>query len=423
VASGAQHSRNGLSHRVVITGMGLITPIGIGHQRFWENLRAGAIGVRRLTRFDPEEFPSQMAAEVEDFDPSDYLSPKRRKWTDRYAQFAVGAARLALDDAGFSVNGNGNDVSVFVGSALGGLAYADEQYRLYNEHGLGAVRPLLAISVFGGASTSNISLEFGLSGHNVANANSCASGAVAIGQAFQAVARGDARAALAGGVEAPLSPLIYGAFTVINAMSTRNADPKRASRPFDRERDGFVMAEGAGIFVLERLEDALRRDARIYGEIAGFGLSNDAYHMSAPRPDGTQVARAMREALDQAAILPDEVEAINAHGSSTPLGDRTEAVAYHHAFGSSAAAIPISATKGQHGHALGATGAWELGISLLSMEHGIIPATANLTRTEDDCAIQPSAEEIECRARIVLSNSSGFGGINAALAVRAIDNA
>ncbi|MBV9736864.1 MAG: beta-ketoacyl-[acyl-carrier-protein] synthase family protein [Candidatus Eremiobacteraeota bacterium] len=413
-----KHNRNGLVHRVVITGMGLITPIGIGRDRFWENLRTGKIGVRKITRFDPAEFPSQIAAEINDFDPADYLSTKRRKWTDRFSQFAVGAARLALDDAAFSVNGNGNEVSVFVGSALGGLAYADEQYQVYQTHGLAAVHPLLAISVFGGASTSNISLEFGLCGHNVANANSCASGAVAIGQAFQAVARGDARAALAGGAEAPLSPLIYGAFTVINAMSRRNSDPPGASRPFDRNRDGFVMAEGAGIFVLERLEDAIRRDARIYGEIVGFGLSNDAYHMSAPRPDGVQVARAMREALDQAELAPDEVEAINAHGSSTPLGDRTESIAYQHAFGSAAAQIPISATKGQHGHALGATGAWEIGIVLLSMEHGIIPATANLNETEDDCAIRPSAQETECRPRVVLSNSSGFGGINAALAIR-----
>ena len=419
MATVTHNSRNGLAHRVAITGIGLITPIGIGRDRFWTNLRDGKIGVRRITRFDPEEFPSQMAAEIDDFDPADFLSAKRRKWTDRFAQFSIGAARLALDDAGFSVNGNGNEVSVFVGSALGGLAYADDQYRVYQREGIRAVHPLLAISVFGGASISNISIEFGLCGHNVANANSCASGAVAIGQAFQAVARGDARAALAGGVEAPLSPLIYGAFTVINAMSRRNSNPAGASRPFDRDRDGFVMAEGAGIFVLERLEDALRRDAHIYGEIVGFGLSNDAYHMSAPRPDGIQTARAMQEALEQASLLPHEVEAINAHGSSTPLGDRTECLAYEHAFGSAAAEIPISATKGQHGHALGATGAWEVGIALMSIEYGVIPATANLSQTEDECAIRPSAKEIECRPQVVLSNSSGFGGINAALAIRA----
>ncbi|MBV9973302.1 MAG: beta-ketoacyl-[acyl-carrier-protein] synthase family protein [Candidatus Eremiobacteraeota bacterium] len=413
-------SRNGLRYRVVVTGIGLITPIGVGRERFWQNLRAGKIGVRRITRFDADEFSSQIAAEIDDFDPADFLSAKRRKWTDRFAQFSVAAARLALDDARFSVNGNGNEISVFVGSALGGLAYADEQYQLYQQQGIRGVHPLLAISVFGGASVSNIALEFGLSGHNVANANSCASGAVAIGQAFQAVARGDTRAALAGGVEAPLSPLIYGAFTVINAMSRRNADPPAASRPFDRERDGFVMAEGAGIFVLERLEDALRRDAHIYGEIVGFGLSNDAYHMSAPRPDGTQTARAMIEALEQASLAADEVEAINAHGSSTPLGDRTESLAYELAFGSDAGRIPVSATKGQHGHALGATGAWEVGIALMSMEHGVIPATANLTQTEDDCAIKPSADELQCRPRVVLSNSSGFGGINAALAIKSL---
>jgi 3-oxoacyl-[acyl-carrier-protein] synthase II len=406
-------------HRVVITGAGVVTPVGTGIEAFWQGIRSGRIGVRKITRFDSSAYSSQIAAEVEDFDPAAYMSVKRVRWTDRFAQFSIAASKLALDDAGFSVNGNGNEMSVFVGSALGGLAYAEEQSEVFRQKGIDAVRPLLAISVFGGASISNISLEFGLHGPNVANANSCASGAVAIGQAYQAVARGDARAALAGGVEAPLAPLLYGAFTVIKAMSQRNGDPAAASRPFDRERDGFVMSEGSGMFLLERLDDALARGARIYGEVAGFGLTNDAHHMSAPRPDAKHVARAMQLALDDAQTGADEVEAINAHGSSTPLGDRTEALAYHTVFGERAARIPVSATKGQHGHALGATGAWEVAVSLLSMRDGEIPGAVNFESGDGDFDLGVSRLQTSVRPRIVLSNSSGFGGINAALVLKA----
>jgi len=402
-----------------VTGIGVITPIGTGVEQFWKRLRAGDIGVNAITRFDASAYPSRIAAQVDDFDPSVYLSRKRIRWTDRYAQFAVAAAKLALEDAAFSVNGNGNDMSVYMGSALGGLAYADEQSSVFREGGIDAVRPLLAISVFGGASTSNISIEFGLHGENIANANSCASGAVAIGQAYQAIVRGETRAALAGGVEAPLAPLLYGAFTVINAMSRENNDPHRASRPFDRDRDGFVMAEGAGVLLLERMDDAISRGAHIYGEIAGFGLTNDGYHMSAPRPDGKHVARAMQKALDDSGVTAEEVEAINAHGSSTQLGDRTEALSYREVFGDRISAIPVSATKGQHGHALGATGAWEVAISLLSMHDGVIPSAVNFKAGDDDCQLAVTSTEVHVRPRVVLSNSSGFGGINAALVLKA----
>lgn len=407
------------AHRVVITGAGIVSPLGTGIDAFWEGVRSGRRAVRTITRFDASPYASQIAAEVTDFDPSDYMSAKRVRWTDRFSQFSVAAAKLALDDARFSVNGNGNEMSVYVGSALGGLAYAEEQAGVFAEKGIGAVRPLLAISVFGGASVSNIALEFGLHGASIANANSCASGAVAIGQAYQAVARGDARAALAGGVEAPLAPLLFGAFTVIKAMSQRNADPAAASRPFDRQRDGFVMAEGAGMFLLERLDDAVARGARIYGEVSGFGSTNDAHHMSAPRPDARHVARAMQLALDDAELGADEVEAINAHGSSTPAGDRAEALAYYTLFGDRAATLPVSATKGQHGHALGATGAWEVAASLLSMRDGEIPGTVNFERPDDEyvLGVQPGASSV--RPRVVLSNSSGFGGINAALVLKA----
>ncbi len=411
--------RTSSKHRVAVTGIGLITPIGTGVDRFWKRLRAGEVGIKAITRFDASVYPSRIAAQVDDFDPSDYLSRKRVRWTDRYAQFAVSASKLALEDAAFSVNGNGNDMSVYMGSALGGLAYADEQSGVFRKGGIEAVRPLLAISVFGGASTSNISIEFGLHGETVANANSCASGTVAIGQAYQAIARGETRAALAGGVEAPLAPLLYGAFTVINAMSRKNDDPQHASRPFDRDRDGFVMAEGAGVLLLERMDDAIGRGAHIYGEVAGFGLTNDGYHMSAPRPDGKHVARAMQKALDDAGVTAEEVEAINAHGSSTRLGDHTEALSYHEVFGDRVSSIPVSATKGQHGHALGATGAWEAAISLLAMQHQCIPRTANLATDDPECRAQFTKEAQERAPRVVLSNSAGFGGINAALVMRA----
>jgi 3-oxoacyl-[acyl-carrier-protein] synthase II len=258
-------------------------------------------------------------------------------------------------------------------------------------------------------------MEFGIRGPNVANGNSCASGAVAIGEAFRAIAHGEIRAALAGGCEAPLAPLIYGAFTVIRAMSTRNADPATACRPFDRDRDGFVMAEGAAMLVLERYDDALVRGARIYGEIAGYGLTNDAFHMSAPQPEGTFNALAMRRALDEAQLAPERVEAINAHGSGTVLGDRGEAAALRLVFGETLERIPLTATKGQHGHALGATGAWEAALSLLAIARGRLPRIVNCDVLDPDCAVGALQGPLERAPRAVLSSSAGFGGINAAL--------
>jgi 3-oxoacyl-[acyl-carrier-protein] synthase II len=293
---------------------------------------------------------------------------------------------------------------------------------VFRERGLEAVKPLLGISVFGGAAMCNVAIEFGLHGPTIANGNSCAAGAVALGDAFRAISRGDVRAALAGGVEAPLSPLVYGAFTVIRAMSQRNDDPQAASRPFDLRRDGFVMAEGAGILLLERLDDAVARGARIYGEIAGYGLTNDAHHMSAPRPDGVLNAAAMRAALGEAGLAPDEVDVLNAHGSGTPLGDRAEALATELVFGKRVQAIPVTATKGQHGHALGASGAWEAALSLLTMEHGIVPRSVNSDDPDHECALTIARTPLQRRVRTVLSNSSGFGGINAALLFRAIES-
>ncbi|MGH7662613.1 MAG: beta-ketoacyl-[acyl-carrier-protein] synthase family protein [Vulcanimicrobiaceae bacterium] len=411
-----------MTYRVVVTGIGVISPIGTGVDAFWKAVLGGKIGVDAISRFDVTSYPSRLAAEVRDFDPSDHMEKKRIRWTDRFAQFAIAAARGALTDAQMEFERGCSDVGVYVGSALGGVAFADEQHDIFRERGLGAVRPLLAISVFGGAATCNVALEFDLRGPTVANANSCAAGAVAIGDAFRAIRRGDVRAALAGGAEAPLSPLTYGAFAVIGAMSKRNNDPRHASRPFDLQRDGFVMAEGAGILVLERYEDAVSRGARIYGEIRGYGSSNDAHHMSAPRPDGASATNAMRTALREAELLPDEIEALNAHGSSTPLGDRVEAIAVRGVFGDDGGRrVPITASKGQHAHGLGTSAAWEAALSLLSIERGVLPGVVGLQVDDPDCDLGFVRETREHTVKTVLSNTTGFGGLNAALAFAAVD--
>ncbi|MDQ2858814.1 MAG: beta-ketoacyl-ACP synthase II [Candidatus Eremiobacteraeota bacterium] len=413
---------NGVAlHRVVVTGIGIVSPIGIGVADFWTNTLAGRIGVGPLTRFDPSEFNSHVAAQIDTFDPGALLDTKRLRRTDRFSQFTLVAAQLALDDASAVIAGDGNDSGVWMGSALGGLAFAEEQHTAFRERGARAVRPLLAISVFGGAATTNVALAFGLHGPNVANANSCAAGTVAIGEAFRAIARGDVRAALAGGAEAPLSPLVFGAFAVIKAMSTRNDDPVHASRPFDRDRDGFVMSEGAGVLFLERYEDAVARGARLYGEIVGYGLTADAYHMTAPQPEGRGSARAMQQAMREARVGANELELIDAHGSSSPLNDVTETAAIKRAFGEAAYRIPVTGTKGQHGHALGATGAWEAALSLLAIAHKRVPRTVNLDHVDPLCDLDYVREDRALAPRVVLSNSTGFGGINAALVVRAVE--
>ena len=406
-------------HRVVVTGLGLVTPLGIGKESFWSTLLEGKIAVDQITRFDASDFPSTIAAEINDFDASQYMDRRRLQWTDRFSQLAVVAAKLACEDAQLMLRDRA-DVGVYTGSALGGLAFAEDQIQKFHTDGLRVVRPLLTISVFGGAAASNIAIEFGLHGPTIANANSCAAGAIAIGEGFRAIRNGEITVAIAGGVEAPLAPLTYGAFTVARAMSTRNDEPREASRPFDRDRDGFVMAEGAGFVILERYEDAVNRDARIYAEITGFGTSNDAHHMAAPLPDGSQTAHAMKIALADAKVHGDEIETINSHGSSTPSGDRAEILAYSRVFGERLGRIPLSATKSQHGHALGATGAWEAAISALSLHQGRVPGNVNFRQPDDGIAIGCVNAVTQAQPRLLLTNSSGFGGINAALVMQAV---
>jgi 3-oxoacyl-[acyl-carrier-protein] synthase II len=408
-------------HRVAITGVGAITPIGIGVEALWEGVRCGKSAVRRIERFDPSEFPSQMAAEV-DFDPIDHMPPKRARRLDRFSQFALVSSRMAIEDAGLDASDLADaGAGVYMGSALGGVAFAEEQHYAYVTGGVHKVNPMLALSVFGGAASSNITIEMGLTGPSLANGNSCAAGMIAIGEAARLIQDGRVPVMLAGGAEAPLAPLTFCAFAMIRVLSTRNDDPQTASRPFDACRDGFVIAEGATVLVLESWDHALARGADVYAELIGYGTTSDGYHMTAPHPEGSRAARAMQQALCSAGLSPEQVDYVNAHGSSTTLNDPSECMAIRAALGDHASAIPVSGTKGLHGHALGATGAMETAICALALQRGHLPGTGNLQQKDPACdldIIPPGGRNQQVTH--VLSNAFGFGGINASLAMRAV---
>lgn len=406
--------------RVAVTGVGAITPIGITAEGLWCGIRRERSAVDLVTLFDPSPFRSHTAAEVRGFVPGDHLESKRLKRMNRYAVFSVVAARMAAADAELEFAREDPDrIGTMMGSALGGLAYAEQQAGRYQAQGLSAVDAALALSVFGGASSCNIAIELGVTGPNSTNAMSCASGTIAIGDGFRCIRDGEADVMLCGGAEAPLAPLCYGAFTIIRAMSVRNDDPARASRPFDKDRDGFVMGEGAAVLVLEEWTRALARGAHIYAEVLGYGQTNDAYHMTAPRPDGSQAARAMRRALRDAGIAPHEVGYVNAHGSSTPLNDPTETHALKGVFGDHAYRMPVSGTKGFYGHSLGASGAIEAAICTLSFEREWLPPTLNLVSPDPACDLDyVPAHGRSQRVDVLLSNSFGFGGVNACLVMR-----
>jgi len=406
--------------RVVITGIGAITPIGLGVEGLWQGLIRRESAVRCITRFDPSMFKSRIAGEVTDFLPSDHLEERRVKRLDRFSQFSVAATRMALADAQLDPAREDLDrIGAIMGTALGGVAHGERQYHNFLTGGPRAVDPALALTVFAGAASCNIAIEFGFTGPNSTNGMSCASGAIAIGEAYRAIARGEADAMVAGGAEAPLAPLCFGAFAIIRAMSTRNEDPAHASRPFDEARDGFVMAEGAAVLVLEEQSRAISRGAPIYAEVCGFGLTNDAYHMTAPRPDGRQAARAMRNALADAGVAPGEVGYINAHGSSTPLNDATETASIKQVFGDHAYRLAFSGTKGYYGHALGASGAIEAAICALASQRKWVPPTVNLSSPDPACDLtHVDAAGLNLEPDYLLSNSFGFGGINAALLFR-----
>ncbi|HEU5262079.1 MAG TPA: beta-ketoacyl-ACP synthase II [Gemmatimonadales bacterium] len=404
----------------MITGVGAVTPIGTRADGLWAGLTARRSAVRTITRFDPTPFRSRIAAEIPDFRPQDHLDAKRAKRLDRFSQLAVTSARLALRDAELAHERQDPDrVGAMMGSALGGVAFAEAQVGAFLQEGPRGLDPALALAVFPGAASCNIAIEFGFTGPNSTNAMSCASGTIAVGDAFHAIRSALADVMLAGGAEAPLAPMTYAAFSIIRAMSTRNDDPEHASRPFDEDRDGFVMGEGAAVLVLEERSRALARGAKMYAEIVGYGFTNDAYHMTAPRPDARQAARAMRLALADGAVSPTEVGYVNAHGSSTPLNDATETRALKQVFGEHAYRLTVSGTKGYYGHALGASGAIEVAICALAMERRWLPPTINLQRPDPDCDLDCLPGEGRAAApEVVLSNSFGFGGINASLVLR-----
>lgn len=413
-------SMNG-DRRVAVTGIGCVTPVGTGIEGLWGGLRRVESAVREVTRFDASPFRTRVAAQIEGFDPTDYMEAKRARRLDRFGHFSVAAARLALEDACLEPGRlDGDRVAVQMGSALGGVAYAEEQHQVYVDEGPSNVDPLLALTVFTGAASCNIAIEFGFSGPNSTNGMSCASGAIAVGHAFRLVRDGEADLALAGGSEAPLSPLCFGAFASIRAMSKRNDDPATASRPFDRDRDGFVMGEGSTVLVLEEWGHAVRRDAPIYAEVCGFGTTNDGYHMTAPRPDSAQSARSMELALEDARISADEVEYVNAHASSTRLNDPAETRAIQSALGDYATRVPVSGTKGYYGHPLGASGAIEAAICVLAIARDWLPPTLNLQQADPECDLAlVTGTGMDRSARCVVSNSFGFGGINASLVLKA----
>jgi 3-oxoacyl-[acyl-carrier-protein] synthase II len=408
------------ARRVVITGVGALTPIGLGVDGLWTGLCERRSAVQGITRFDPTPFRSRIAAQVDDFHPTDHIQERRVRRLDRFGQFSIAATRLALADAELDpVREHPDDIGAMMGTALGGVAFAETQYHEFLRKGPRSVDPSLALTVFAGAASCNVAIEFGFTGPNSTNGMSCASGTIAVGEAFRAIVRGEAEVMVAGGVEAPLAPLCFGAFAIIRALSTRNDDPGHASRPFDRGRDGFVMGEGAAVLVLEERGRAMARGAPIYAEVCGYGLTNDAHHMTAPRPDGAQAARAMRLALREAHLTPTDIGYINAHGSSTPLNDTTETSSIKQVFGEHAHRLMVSGTKGYYGHALGASGAIEAAICALALRRGWLPPTVNLEVPDPACDLDYlMGDGRAATAEFVLSNSFGFGGINACLILR-----
>lgn len=409
-----------MKRRVVITGLGVIAPNGIGKDEFWKSLKEGKSGITRITRFDATTYPCQVAGEVRNFDPTNYMDPKTAKRMDRFSQFALACAKMAVEDAGVKVGDNFlENAGIVVGSAMGGIPLAEAQHALFLEKGLKRVSPYLAISLFTGSASCQISIALGIKGYSNVIGGACAAGTDAIGYAFDIIKDGKIDMVVAGGAEAPLAPLTFGAFCVIDALSKINGNPARASRPFDAERNGFVMSEGAGIVVLEELGHALKRGARIYGEIIGYGTTYDSFHMVQPSPDGKQAARAVEMSLQDAGISHQEIDYINSHGTSTPLNDKMETKVIKDVFGERAYKIPINATKSMIGHTLGAAGALEVIVSALAIQNQFLHPTINYEFPDPDCDLDyvangGRAAEVNC----LLTNSYGFGGKNSALILK-----
>jgi 3-oxoacyl-[acyl-carrier-protein] synthase II len=404
--------------RAVITGIGPITCIGIGVDDFWKGIQAEKSGVKAISSFDPTVFRVRAAGEISEWNGEDFFSPQRLKRLDRYAQFAVVSARLALDDAQieYSRERPRDRVGVSFGTALGGVCKAEEQYIRYLKKGARGVQPTLAVQVFGGSAHSNIAIEFGCRGVGTTNSNSCASGTVSVGEALRYIRDDFADVIVAGGAEAPLTAITIGAFDIIKTMSRWDGDPALACRPFDMLRDGFVMGEGGASLIVEELEHARARGARIYAEVLGYSLNNDAFHMTTPLPSGESCVRAMREALADAQLAPDQIDYINAHASSTQLNDNAETNSIKLVFGEHAHRIPVSGTKGYYAHPLGATGAIEAALCALALDQQWVPPTINYQNPDPACDLDVVPNHGRAaELNYVMSNSFGFGGINASV--------
>ncbi len=405
---------------VVITGIGLITALGTGEEKSWEGIRLGKSGIRRITRFDPTPFSSQIAGEVDDFDPETFIDPREARKMDRYTQFAAAATLMALQDSGLLINANNAErVGVCIGSGIGGAWTWEENHTNLLQKGPRGVSPRFIPTMISDIAAGHVAILTGAKGPNFATVTACATSGHAIGMAAMTIKTGFADVMIAGGSEAAISPLSLAGFCSMKALSARNDEPEKASRPFDVNRDGFVMAEGAGIVILERLSHAIKRGAKIYAELAGFGMSGDAYHLTAMCEDGDGPARSMLHALETAGLTPAEVDYINAHATSTPQGDPAEVVAIKRAFGDYAYKVPISSTKSMHGHTLGAAGAIELIVCLLAIRDQILPPTINLEQPDPKCDLDFVPNKARpARVEVAVSNSFGFGGHNATLVVR-----
>jgi 3-oxoacyl-[acyl-carrier-protein] synthase II len=406
--------------RVVVTGLGVVSPLGIGTDRFWNAMMEGRSGVGRITAWDPTGLETQIAAEVRDFDPTDFMDRKEARRNDRFVLFAYAAARMALEDSGLAITpGNAPRVGVLIGSGIGGAITWEEQTRVLETKGPHRVSPFFIPNVIMNMASGVVSILIGAKGPNSSVVTACASGGNAIGDAMRIIQRGDADAMIAGGTEAAITKLSVAGFCAMKAMSTRNDDPPRAVRPFDATRDGFVMGEGAGVVVLESLEHAERRGARIYAELVGYGMSGDAYHITQPDPEADGAARSMRNALADAGMAPEEIDYINAHGTSTPYNDRVETLAIKKVFGAHARRLAVSSTKSMMGHLLGAAGGVEFIACVLAITRGAIPPTINYEHPDPECDLDyvPNRPR-EARITTAMSNAFGFGGHNAILIVR-----
>lgn len=401
----------------MVTGMGLVIPIGIGVETAWRNVCEGKSGVGRLTRFNPEGFETRIAAEVKGFNPELYIEKKEVKKMDLFIQYALGATREAVEDARLSITPENCDrIGVIVGTGLGGLPTIEKYHRVLLERGPGRISPFFIPMLVANLASGQIAIQFGAKGPNTCVVTACATGGHCIGDAFRAIVYGDADAIIAGGTEGNITPLTVGGFNAMRALSTRNDEPEKACRPFEKNRDGFVVAEGAGIVILEELEFALKRNAKIYAELIGYGYTGDAYHITAPSPDGDGAIRCMRMAIKDAGLKPEDIDHINAHGTSTQLNDMTETMAIKTVFGDHAKKIPVSATKSMTGHLLGAAGSTEAIFTVLSLQDGIVPPTINYEEPDPECDLDYVPNQARRQSlKVGMSNAFGFGGTNATL--------